>query len=590
MKNKILTLVFILISSIAFTQKPGTYWNSNRLLNPYRLPMAPPGTKIKQIDLDNDGDPDVLETLTINNIPVRWIDDDDDMKYTDTEGDTDSDCLMIDRDKDGKFGSYNDLIIDWDDIDGDQKADIQVITDYVSKEDKKAFGNGNYMWVFDTDHDNVFNYIDWNSFQLRCWIHNGLSDFLEDYHGKSMFLKMMSTTDKMNDVRLSWENPFLFYDPDNDGLTEMTIRFQDTPPIDHDWSIPNTVENMQLTGMIDWASISIDMDNDNATQNEFDLDMTINFNGDGFNYMDQVHHFSGMRGLPSTDSMFMDPRWRQLTELIYADHDSAWNLIFNRGRWESVYFTFDEDDDCSRWERVELYEPKNIFKIGANNGGIDNNSQSDAAGDRGEWDMDNSGNGNLYIGKFDGRIHLCGAEWGAWRIDQNALSFQGIGGLYDGYGPNRASYEPIVFPTIKYTDTDGNGFFDKLDFDLDGDTLFEHSVSLLKLEIDDRVEILVTSEMSYIDFVNLNTTVSEKMWKKALDASSVAEKAGLNLSWYSLMCHPKSIQQKYNYGYWLQFYIYHDLMELGIRKQNQKFLNSLDKAYFRGDWNIVGEL
>ena len=66
-----------------------------------------------------------------------------------------------------------------------------------------------------------------------------------------------------------------------------------------------------------------------------------------------------------------------------------------------------------------------------NNGGIDNNPQSDASGDRGEWDLDNSGKGNLYIG-FDGRIHLVGAEKGYWRIDQDAKSYQGWGGLYDG--------------------------------------------------------------------------------------------------------------------------------------------------------------
>jgi len=48
--------------------------------------------------------------MTINNMPVRWIDDDNDMKIADTASDTDSDCLMIDSDKDGKFRSYNDLI------------------------------------------------------------------------------------------------------------------------------------------------------------------------------------------------------------------------------------------------------------------------------------------------------------------------------------------------------------------------------------------------------------------------------------------------------------------------------------------------
>ena len=590
MKISILTMIIIVVGYVLAAQDVKPYWNSNIPLNPYRLPPAPIGTKIKFTDLDNDGDPDVLETMTINNTPVRWIDDDDDMKYTDTEGDTDNDCLMIDRDKDGKFGSYNDLIIDWNDTNNDGKADMQVVVDYVAMDVKNAWGPGHYMWVLDTDLDNIFNYIDWNTFQLRCWLHNGESDFFEDYHGKSLFLKMHTTTEKMNDVRLNWENPFLFYDPDKDGLTEMAIRLCDSPALLNDKTLANVAENTKLTGNIDWASLSFDLDNDNQVQNEFDLDMTIHFRGGGFSYMDQVHKFNNMRGLPATDTMFMDPRWRQISELIYPDHESAWDLVFNRGKFKSVYFTFDEDDDCARWERVELYEPNNIFKIGARKGGIDNNPQADAAGDRGEWDMDNSGKGNLYVSKFDGRIHLFGAEWGAWRVDQNALSYQGMGGIYDGYGPGRTQIDPKVFSTLKYTDTDNNGFLDEISYDLDGDTIFEHTVSLKKLGIDDKAAVINTSAMKYEDLVALNTSVAEKMWKNAEEASVIAQKAGINLSWYSLMRSPKSIQQKYNYGYWLQFYLYRDLMELGVRNDRQDFLNRLDKAYFSGNWKSIGKL
>lgn len=589
MKNFILTFAFILTGTLLMAQNPKPYWNTNIPLNSYRLPMGPAGTPVKFTDLDKDGDPDVLETLTINHTPVRWIDDDDDMKTTDVEGDTDSDCLMIDRDKNGKYGSYNDLIIDWNDTDGNQKADMQVVVDYVAM-GKGAWGPGHYMWVLDTDLDNIFNYIDWDTFELRCWIHNGMSDFFEDYHGKSLFLKMHTTTDKMNDVRLNWENPFLFYDTDNDGLTEMAIRLCDSPPIVNDRTLANTPENSKLSGKIDWASMSFDLDNDNAPQNEFDLDMTIHFRGGGFDYMDQKHQFKTMRGLPATDTMFMDPRWRQLSELIYPDHESAWNLIHNRGQWKSTYFTFDEDDDCGRWERVELYEPRSMFKIGARKGGIDNNAQADAAGDRGEWDMDNSGKGNLYIGKFDGRIHLHGAEWGAWRVDQNAFSYQAIGGLYDGYGPGRTQLEPKVFSSVKYTDTNQNGFIDEMAFDLDGDTIFEHTVSLAKLDIDDQAEVIKTEGLDYKELVALNTSVSENMWKNALEACEVAGKAGINLSWYSLLRSPKSLQQKYSNGYWLQFYIYRDLLELGLRRNNQEFLNRLDKAYFSGNWRLTGKI
>lgn len=596
MKNTIIKLFLIFLLNLQGwaipiiaqgTAKQKQYWNSNTPLNSYRLPPPRPGTKVEYIDLDNDGKPEILRTKTINEIPVQWIDDDSDMKYGDTEGDTDNDCLMIDRNKDGLYGSYGDLVIDWNDTNNDGKADMQLVADYIEKDDSVSTLKGHYMWVLDCDNDNIFNYIDFNTFTLRCWIHNGQSDFFEDYHGKSAFLKIHATTDKINDLRLNWENPFLFYDQDSDGLTEKAVRFCDTPERIFENGFPNKVSKVNLDGMIEWASLSFDLDNDNAPENEFDLDFTLGFRGTGFNYMNQVNSFKNMRGLPEADSFFMDPRWRQLTELIYPDHDSAWDLVFEHGKWDQVYFVFDEDDDCQRWERVEFLDPLNPFKIGINKGGLDNNRQADAAGDRGEWDLDNSGKGQLYIGKFDGRLHLYGAEWGCWRIDQNAFSYQGFGGLYDGYGNKRLQAEPEKFSTIKYKDTDINGFIDLIEFDLNGDTLFEHTVSLKELGIDDRCDLINTAALTYNDFVALNTTMAQNLWEKSRLAGEVAKKAGINLSWYSLMMSPKSIQQKYNYGYWIQFYLYYDLMDWALRKSDKDFLKALDVAYFKGDWKSL---
>lgn len=518
------------------------YWNANTLLIPYRLPPAPAGYKPTYIDLDGDGDPDILRTVTANGIPVQWINDDDDMQYGDLEGDTDNDCLMIDRNKDGVYGGYGDLIIDWVGEDEDGNPAMQVVVDNIPEANRMKTGNGHYMWVVDTDKDDVFNYIDWNTFTLRCWIHNGLSDFYEDYNGKSTFMKIHSTTERVNDVRMNWENPFLFYDPDNDGLTEMAIRFCDSPKIVKE----NGQANSVLSGDIDWVSVSMDTDNDNAPGNEFDFDMTIHFTGPGFNYENQKHINKNLRGLPEADTFFLDARWRKLPELLYPDHDAAWDLTFKEGKWDKVWFTYDEDDDCNRWERVELYQPRDPFKVGKNQGGIDNNGQADPAGDRGEWDEDNSGHGQLYVSPIDGKIHLYGAEWGCWRIDQNARYYQGMGGIYDGYGPKRIETEPTVFPTVKYTDTDNNGFFDLMEFDLDGDKVFEQRLSMKELGLDDRCQVINTASMKYEDFVDLESKVSDAMWKNAEKAVEVAKTKKLNTKWYALMLQPKSIRERYH--------------------------------------------
>ena len=559
------------------------YWNANTLLIPYRLPPAPAGYKPTYIDLDGDGDPDILRTVTANGIPVQWIDDDDDMQYGDLEGDTDNDCLMIDRNKDGVYGGYGDLIIDWVGEDEDGNPAMQVVVDNIPEANRMKTGNGHYMWVVDTDKDDVFNYIDWNTFTLRCWIHNGLSDFYEDYNGKSTFMKIHSTTERVNDVRMNWENPFLFYDPDNDGLTEMAIRFCDSPKIVKE----NGQANSVLSGNIDWVSVSMDTDNDNAPGNEFDFDMTIHFTGPGFNYENQKHINKNLRGLPEADTFFLDARWRKLPELLYPDHDAAWDLTFKEGKWDKVWFTYDEDDDCNRWERVELYQPRDPFKVGKNQGGIDNNGQADPAGDRGEWDEDNSGHGQLYVSPIDGKIHLYGAEWGCWRIDQNARYYQGMGGIYDGYGPKRIETEPTVFPTVKYTDTDNNGFFDLMEFDLDGDKVFEQRLSMKELGLDDRCQVINTASMKYEDFVDLESKVSDTMWKNAEKAVEVAKAKKLNTKWYALMLQPKSTRERYHYGFWLQFYLYYDLKDLDGRTNDKALASVIDKAYLQGKWELI---
>jgi len=335
------------------------------------------------------------------------------------------------------------------------------------------------------------------------------------------------------------------------------------------------------------VGISWDLDNDNGQGNEFDYDMSLRFTGPGFDYSDQVHKYKSLKGLEAANKLMFDSRWRKMDELIYPGREEAWDLTFKNGKWNDCRFVFDEDDDCNRWERVEFYDPRNLFKTGSYKGGIDNNAQADAAGDRGEWDQDLSGKGQLYIGAFDGRFHLYGAEWGAWRIDPTAFYFQGFGGLYDRWKGGRLEKNPDKFATVRYTDTDKNGFMDQFEYDLDGDTIFEEKVSLKDLGIDDSAQLINTSQMKYNDFTKLFKSVAEKQFSFAGEAVKLAKSYGINPNWYAFWMNPRTLHEKYEYGYWLNFYLYHDMRQIAEANKNSNLVKQLDKAYYSGNWKLV---
>ncbi len=546
----------------------------------FRMPLPPPGFKPKLEDLNGDGKPEAIYSMTGDSVPILWIDDDRDMKWTDIEGDMDNDCLLIDRNKDGIYGGDGDLVIDWVDSDNDGKADLQIVMDYPAVHATEVWPNGHVMILLDTDKDNIFNYIDWNTYQIKSWNKSGRAAFYTDYSGQSAFTKMHVATYNIGDLRLNWENPFLFYDPDKDGLSEIAVRLLDSPSTKDEKASWNDYVNMQLEGVIDWVSISVDLDNDNAPGNDFDFDFTLGLRGGGFDYMDQVHVFKNMRGLPEADKFFMDPRWRQMDELIYPDHKNAFDLIFNRGKWESAHFVYDEDDDCHRWERVEFYEARDPFKVGAGNGGLDHNTQADAAGDRGEWDMDCSGKGNLYISPLDGRLHLYGAEWGCWRVDQNTEYYQGWDRLWINKNPKK-------FATVKYTDKNGNGFLDYVEYDMDGDGKFETVFDLKALGIDDRAKLIDVSSFTYRDYTKMMKRMSDEIWERAQTAVRVAHKYGLNTSWYAWWIEALSMREKYHRGYWLQYYLFQDLMNYGLRTGDKDLQQKLVVAYCSGNWKSL---
>lgn len=595
MKTSILLFCFVfLYDGLQLTaQSNENYWNHQTTLRPARMPLPDNQALIKRLDLDNDGDPDIMFYTIMNGIPVMWIDDNDNMKWTDLEGDMAGDCLCVDRNKDGIFAGPEDICIDFIDFEDNGKANMMWLVEN-GKADVRGIDwiHSNIMAFINEDQKGVFNYIDWNLLTMRHWERDGHSNFFTGYKGNTTFTKVCTPSYRLSDLRYSWENPFIFWDVDHDGLSEAALRMLDIPEIRKSAEDPNFKEeksevDVRFTKKISYVAVTYDLDNDNGQGNEFDFDMTLCFEGDGFAYDDQVNKFNNMKGLPEANQFLYDSSWRKIDELIFPNRETALDLTYNRGEWKSCRFVFDEDDDCNRWERVELYDPKNVFATGANEGGIDNNPQADAAGDRGEFDMDFSGKGNLYIGGFDGKLHLHGAEWGVWRVDQTALSFQGYGGLYEPWNNKRLQDEPNKFATIKYTDTDNNGFIDLIEYDLDGDTIFEKTVSLKALNIDDRQEVVETEGMDYWDYNSLFKTLTEKNWSRAQQAISIAEERGVSTGWYAFWKNPRTLFEQYQYACWLNFYIYMDLRHLAKSNGDEQLVTQIDRAYYSGNWELI---
>lgn len=591
---KLLVCLFLLLPIFGSAQVK--YWNEGTQLTPWRLPLTNDIHEIEYIDLDKDGDPDILKTTILDGIPILWIDDDDDMKKGDLEGDQNNDCLLIDRNKDGIYAGAGDLNIDWTDTDGDGIANVQLVISNANSQSISFFDwRADYMYIIDFgEKDGIHNFIDWNKLLLGAWQHSGFSNFFSDYHGNTLFLKMHASSFNIHNLEYNWENPFIFYDPDKDGLSEMAIRMVDTPhfrpksglPADSLFENVSPNKDVIFSRSINWVSVAWDLDNDNGQSNEFDFDMSLRFTGDGFDYSDQNHNFKNMKGLAAADSFLYDARWRNNETLLYTYPKVAYNKIFSAGKWNCCWMVFDEDDDCNRWERVEFYEPKDLWKIGRTKGGLDNNNQADAVGDRAEFDTDNSGGGKLYIAPFDGRLHLFGAEWGAWRIDQNATSYQGYGGLYPPASTfDRLAKNPDYWATVRYTDTNSNGFIDCIEYDLDGDAKFEEKVLLINLGIDDNAPLIETGDMKYKAMTKTFKKLTANNWNRAEKVQKIVLKLGINNTWYAFWKKPRTMNERYQYSFWLTFYLYKDMCHKALLDGNNELKTLLDKAYYSGNWN-----
>jgi len=508
---------------------------------------------VVRLDVDGDGDVDILEAWW-NGRRCRWFDENDNMALNDVRGDRIDDALQVDRDGDGYYDGPGDLNVDWVDNDGDGDSDLQVIITHPKANAKMlAVGESNYMVFFDSDDDDVNAYIDWETFDFPCWRTQGRSNFSPDYNGDSLFLKVHAPAFAVTDPRLNWENPFAFYDFDDDGCTEMTIRYVDAPvTVQRDGQ-----EEWKLSGKANEVFVSYDLDNDAQAGNELDLDMTLHFGGGAhLPYDTQVNFFPKLKAPEWVLPYYRYTNWRMINELIYMPKELCHEKAFE-AQWGRVSFIFDEDDDDHRWERVELYYPHDPYVINSdhNKNGPDGKPQKsmtwhpqcDQLGDRGEFDHDASGRGQLYIAAWDNKIHLYGAEKGTWLVDRNAEFFGS-----PNTPPATIKKRPTrVAEVVHYKDTNANGFLDLIEYDYDGDTVIDFSLSLLEFGSDES-PIVSPGDVEWEGLHVVYGKLAKVSWKQAQELYEVIWEKGLNDQELDDLAIAASTAEKHRNAYWLK--------------------------------------
>jgi hypothetical protein len=563
-------IVAFTFTTTAFAREPARDWRRTALR------ARTPDGEIVRLDVDGDGRPDVLERWW-NGRRVRWLDENGDMSPTDTRGDMVGDALQVDIDGDGRYDGPGDMNVKWADNDGDGQADVQAFA-MSRPEGPIVPGHGaHWMLFFDVDKDGVLGWVDWETFTFDNWDYTGRHTWLPDYNGESVFLKIHADPRAIENLSLNWENPFSFYDPDHDGATEMAIR----------WLDPHNTRDgrTRLTGRLTEAYATLDLDNDAAKDNETDFDLSMRVSGGpGIAYRDFRHPLPSLAGPARFDALFASNRWRRVDSVSYMPHDKGWRYLFDRG-WKSRSIVFDEDDDDHRWERVELYYPthgrrggegavdthstqrwardtwvKEGRVAGGEKPGVSGHPQADSLGDRGEFDRDDSGRGRLYVGVFDRKLHLAGAEWGAWTVDKE-------GRYHGGWGaPSPADRAPGVAEVVVYRDTDANGFLDTVEYDYDGDRKTDFVVSLLdyKSEAQPHPDVAPLIDTQAAEWRGLHEAFSgaaNASWREALAVYRAAWRRGLSTPELDRLANAATVAQRYEHAYWIKEKVFRRLRE-----------------------------
>ncbi|GMU24889.1 MAG: hypothetical protein AMXMBFR13_49600 [Phycisphaerae bacterium] len=384
------------------------------------------------LTLDRNGDGQNDEVWYIDGSPrhqkksqpllVRVIDEDGDLDAH-KGPDLDSDLYVGDWNADGTV----DVVIDYTDTDRDGDVDDMALYYWSPKDHYLGADALRVWWGRDDGDDNLLWYdVNLTYQQPECQWHS-------HFGGDETFVAFGLTEDSDHWVSI-WENPFVFYDPDGDGASEVVIRFSG------------------LAEQVEALRYSFDADDDASPRRAHDYDFSITAIAPGSRWLrnentpasdlvlpEEITAGMTLRGIPTG-------RW-----LRRQDAES----FARKAPWAKAVLTWDEmnantdgnvrHDPHERWEGVIAHPSENFPQIGGPTCG--------ALNKRNEVSVQPVSPLTLYWHPADQRFHLKGAGEGWVHVD------------FDLDGRVDARY--------LYLDENKDGVFDRRQIDVNADQRIE---------------------------------------------------------------------------------------------------------------------
>jgi hypothetical protein len=375
-----------------------------------------PGETVS-VDTDGDGKANELWYLdrgkrhTKDLLLVRVIDEDGDLDET-GRGDRDSDLFLWDWEADGTI----DVVTDYQDNDEDNDADEMGI--FYKKNWNDDLEDITVWWGVDVGDDNLLWYdVDGTYYQNLC-------QYRTHFSGDEMFYqyRLAEGWDEWLNV---FEDPFAFYDPDDDQCSEVVVRV---------CAKGHTVENLRY-------SIDADGDAYGTRTHNYEFSVTAIPGDTPVSTEGTATQPAMVRGIPTHPVLSWDGTREFAQNAPWSKAMLSWNELNANTDGEI------ENDSHERWEGVLNHKSKHddFPQVGG--------PPTSAYNTRVEVSHKPALPLRLYFDEADQRLHLMGAAYGYIDVDYN------LDGTAD------AAYE--------YEDEDGDGVLDRRRIDTDGDGTYE---------------------------------------------------------------------------------------------------------------------